>query len=226
MSPARLALLVVSLLALLAAAPAQAAYRLSPADKRALASTIDRFVSSAMQRHDLAASYDLVTPTLRAGISRRTWAKGTTRVMSYPARGSHFGWTVDYALPGDVVVDLMLQPRRGAKAGPMIFTVELKKLHGRWLVDGLVPSASFADSGRTGSMKAFGDYGPLAGKNPERRKVDRLLLVLPASVLLLIVAFPTAIVLRGWRRNRRAERAYAGELPRTLPPLPPLPPRS
>ena len=221
MSPARLALLVASLLALLVAAPAQAAYRLSPADKRAIRVTIDRFVSSAMQRHDLAASYDLVTPTLRSGISRRAWAKGTTRVMSYPARGSHFGWTVDYALPGDVTVDLMLQPRRGAKAGATIFTVELKKLHGRWLVGGLVPSASFADSGRTGSMKAFGDYGPLAGKNPERRKVDRLLLLLPASVLLLIVAFPTAIVLRGWRRNRRAERAFAGELPRALPPLPP-----
>jgi hypothetical protein len=221
MSPARLALLVASLLALLVAAPAQAAYRLSPTDKRALRSTIDRFVSSAMQRHDLAASYDLVTPTLRAGISRRAWAKGTTRVMSYPARGSHFGWTVDYALPGDVVVDLMLQPRHGAKAGPMIFTVELKKLHGRWLVDGLVPSASFADSGRTGSMKSFGDYGPLAARNPEQRKVNRLLLVLPASVLLLIVGFPTAIILRGWRRNRRAERAYPGELPRTLPPLPP-----
>jgi hypothetical protein len=221
MSPTRLALLVASLLALLVAAPAQAAYRLSPADKRALRSTIDRFVSSAMQRHDLAASYDLVTPTLRAGISRRAWAKGTTRVMSYPARGSHFGWTVDYALPGDAVVDLMLQPRQGKKAGPMIFTVELKKLHGRWLVDGLVPSASFADSGRTGSMKAFGDYGPLAARNPEQRKVNRLLLVLPASVLLLIVGFPTTIILRGWRRNRRAERAYPGELPRTLPPLPP-----
>src|SRR5919108_112476 len=173
MSPARLALLVASLLALLIAAPAQAAYRLSPAEKRAIASTIDRFVSSAMQRHDLAASYDLVTPTLRAGISRRAWAKGTTRVMSYPARGSHFGWTVDYALPGDVVVDLMLQPRRAAKAGPVIFTVELKKLHGRWLVDGLVPSASFVDSGRTGSMKAFGDYGPLAARNPEPRPRDR-----------------------------------------------------
>jgi hypothetical protein len=221
MSPARLALLVASLLALLVAAPAQAAYRLSPADKHALGVTIDRFVSSAMQRHDLAASYDLVTPALRAGISRRDWGKGTTRVMSYPATGSHFGWTVDYALPGDVVVDLMLRPRRGAKVGAMIFSIELKKRHGRWLVDSLLPAASFADSGRTGNMKAFNDFGPNAVKNPEQRKVNRLLLVLPGSILLLIVAFPTAIVLRGWCRNRRAERAYAGELPRTLPPLPP-----
>jgi hypothetical protein len=221
MAVARRVLVVTSLLALLAAAPAQAAYRVAPADRRAIASTLDRFVSDAVQRHDLAASYDLVTPAFRAGISRRAWAHGTTRVMSFPARGSHFGWTVDFALRGDVVVDLMLRPRHGAKSGPMIFSVELKKRHGRWLVDSMLPAASFADSGRTGSMKAFGDYGPLAAKNPDRRKVDRLLLFIPASLLLLVVALPAGIVLRSWRRNRRAERAYSEQLPRTLPPLPP-----
>jgi hypothetical protein len=221
MSVARRVLLAVSLLALLAAAPVQAAYHVAPADRRALATTIDRFVSDAVQRHDLGASYDLVTPTFRAGISRRAWAHGTTRVMSFPARGNHFAWTVDFAMRGDVVVDLMLKPRHGAKSGPMIFSVELKKLRGRWLVDSLLPAASFADSGRTGSMKAFGDYGPLAGKNPDRRKVDRLLLFIPGSLLLLVVALPAGIVLRGWRRNRRAERAYSEHLPRTLPPLPP-----
>jgi len=223
MSVVRCVLLVTCALALVVAAPAQAAYRLAPPDRRAIAKTIDRFVSDAVQRHDLAASYDLVTPTYRTGITRRAWAHGTTRVMSFPARGRHFAWTVDFAVRGDVVVDLMLQPRHGAKSGPMIFSVELKKLHGRWLVDSMLPAASFADSGRTGSMKAFGDYGPLAAKNPERRKVDRLLLILPGSFLLLVVALPAGIVLRGWRRNRRAEQAYAERHPRTLPPLPPRP---
>jgi len=221
MASLRRALLVASAFALLVAAPAQAVYRLAPADRRAIAKTIDRFVADGIQRHDLAASYDLVTPTYRAGISRRAWAHGTTRVLSFPARGHHFAWAVDFAMPGDVVVDLMLHPRHGAKGGPMIFSVELKKLHGRWLVDSMLPAASFAGSGRTGSMKAFGDYGPLAAKNPERRKVDRLLLVLPGSILLLVVGLPAGIVLRGWRRNRRAERAYSENLPRALPPLPP-----
>jgi hypothetical protein len=52
--------------------------------------------------------------------------------------------------------------------------------------------------------------------------VNRLLLVVPAVVLLLIVAVPAAIVTRGWLRNRRAERAY-GQVPKSLPPLPPRP---
>src|SRR5437867_15698 len=103
MAAARRVLLVTSLFALLVAAPAQAAYRIAPADGRAIASTVDRFVSDAVQRHDLAASYDLVTPAFRTGISRRAWAHGTTRVMSFPARGSHFAWTVDFAMRGDVV---------------------------------------------------------------------------------------------------------------------------
>jgi hypothetical protein len=212
------------LAALAVAAPAQAAYRLKPADKRAIDATLDRFVTSAVQRHDLAAAYDLVTPAMRTGITRRAWAHGTTNVMAYPARGTRFhGWTLDLAKPGYVMIDLLLQPRRGAHEGAMIFTLELRKLHGRWLVASFIPSASFAGAERTGSLKAFGDYGPLAQTNPKPRHVNRLLLVVPAAVLLLIVALPAAIILRGWRRNRRAERAYGEPLPRGLPPLPPRP---
>ena len=213
---------VVALLAVLVAAPAQAAYRLKPAERRAIDATLDRFVTSAVLRHDLAASYDLVTPAMRNGISRSAWAHGQTSVMAYPARGARFhGWTVDLAQPGYVIADLILQPRRGAHVGPMIFTLELRRVHGRWLVGSFVPSASFAGSGRTGSMKAFGDYGPLAVKNPKPRHVNRLYLIGPALLVLLIVALPVGIVLRSWRRNRRAEREFGKPLPRSLPPLPP-----
>jgi hypothetical protein len=214
----------VALLAVLVAAPAQAAYRLKPAERRAIDATIDRFVTTAVQRHDLAASYDLVTPAMRTGISRRAWAHGTTNVMAYPARGTRFhGWTLDLAQPGYVMVDLLLQPRRHAREGPMIFTFELRRIHGRWLVASFIPSASFAGAQRTGSMKAFGDYGPLAATNPKPKHVNRLFLVGPALVLLLIVGMPAAIVLRSWRRNRRAERAFGKPLSRELPPLPPRP---
>jgi len=216
--------LVVVALAALAAAPAQAAYRIKPADRRAIDTTLDRFVASAVQRHDLAASYDLVTPAMRSGISRRAWAHGTTNVMTYPARGARFhGWTLDFARRGYLMVDLLLQPRRRARVGPMIFTLELRRLHGRWLVASFIPSASFAGAQRTGSMKAFADYGPLAATNPKPRHVNRLFLVGPALVLLLIVALPGAIVLRSWRRSRRAERAFGKPLPHSLPPLPPRP---
>jgi len=215
---------VVALLAVLVAAPAQAAYRLKPAERRAIDVTLDRFVTSAVLRHDLAVSYDLVTPAMRNGISRRAWAHGQTSVMAYLARGARFhGWTVDLAQPGYVIADLILQPRRGAHVGPMIFTLELRRVHGRWLVASFVPSASFAGAERTGSMQAFADYGPLASKNPKPKHVNRLFLIGPALVVLLIVALPVGIVLRSWRRNRRAEREFGKPLQRSLPPLPPRP---
>lgn len=215
---------VVVLLAAVAAAPAQAAYRLKPAERRAIDATLDRFVTSAVQRKNLAASYDLVTPAMRTGISRRAWAHGETNVMAYPARGTRFhGWTVDLAQPGYAMVDLILQPRRGARVGPMIFTLELRRVHGRWLVASFIPSASFAGARQTGSMKAFGDYSPLASTNPKPKHANRLFLIGPALVVLLIVAFPAGIVLRGWCRNRRAEREFGKPLPRSLPPLPPRP---
>ena len=210
------------LLAAIVAAPAHAAYRLKPAERKAIDTTLDRFVAAAVQRHDLAAAYDLVTPSMRTGISRRAWAHGTTNVMAYPARGTRFhGWTVDLAQPGYVMLDLLLQPRPHAHKGPMIFTFELRRVHGRWLVASFIPSASFAGAERTGSMQAFADYGPLASKNPKPKHVDRLYLIGPALVVLLIVALPVGIVLRSWRRNRRAEREYGKPLPRSLPPLPP-----
>ena len=215
---------VVALLAALVAAPAQAAYRLKPAERRAIDATLDRFVASAVQRKDLGAAYDLVTPAMRTGISRRAWAHGTTNVMAYPARGTRFhGWTLDLAQPGYVMLDLLLQPRRHEHKGPMIFTFELRRVHGRWLVASFIPSASFAGAERTGSMKAFGDFGPLAATNPKPKHVNRLFLIGPALLVLLIVALPAAIVLRSWRRNRRAEREYGKPLQRSLPPLPPRP---
>lgn len=214
----------IVLLAVAAAAPAHAAYRLKPAERRAINTTLDRFVPAAVQRHDLAASYDLVTPAMRTGISRRAWTHGQTNVMTYPARGTRFhGWTVDLARPGYVMLDLILQPRRGAHVGPMIFTLELRRLHGRWLIASFIPSASFAGAERTGSMQAFADYGPLASRNPKPKHVNRLILIGPALVVLLIVALPAGIILRGWRRNRRAEREFGRPFSRELPPLPPRP---
>ena len=215
---------VVVLLAAVVAAPAHAAYRLKPAEKRGIDATLDRFVTSAVQRHDLAAAYDLVTPAMRTGITRRAWGHGVTNVMAYPARGKRFhGWALDLAQRRYVMLDLLLQPRRGTHVGAMIFTVELRKLHGRWRVASFIPSASFAGAERTGSMKAFADYGPLATTNPKPKHVNRLYLIAPALVLLLIVALPATIMLRSWRRNRRAEQAFGKPLPRELPPLPPRP---
>src|SRR5262249_51953044 len=42
------------------------------------------FVDTAVRRHNVAVSYDLATPTLRSGYTRRTWATQDIPVQPYP----------------------------------------------------------------------------------------------------------------------------------------------
>jgi hypothetical protein len=42
--------------------------------------------------------------------------------------------------------------------------------------------------------------------------------LLPVSIFSLIIVIPAGLAIRGWLRNRRADREYAT---RSLPPLPP-----
>ena len=97
-------LLSATIVALVLAVPAQA--RLAPADRAAINRTLDAFVATAVRRHDVAASFDLVTPQERGGMTRAAWAKGDIPVYPYPARGASWhGWTLDYALPKEVAFE-------------------------------------------------------------------------------------------------------------------------
>src|SRR4051794_22928313 len=48
-----------------------------------------RFLTTAVQRRDLAASYSLATPSLRGLLSCRDWARGRLPVRAFP----HVDWT-------------------------------------------------------------------------------------------------------------------------------------
>jgi hypothetical protein len=107
--------------ALVLAAPAQA--KLTKADRAAINRTLDTFVATAVRRHDVGKSYDLVTSQLRGGMTRAEWAKGDIPVYPYPARGTNWDdWYLDYALKNEVAFELVLQPERGHKADPISFS--------------------------------------------------------------------------------------------------------
>ena len=154
---------VVSALALCLAVPASAA-RLSSAERKQISRTIDVFVNHAVKRQDVGAAYDAVTPAMRGGMTRRQWAHGAIPVYSYPARGKLHAWSVDYITPGEIGLELMLQPARGSKLGAIAFHVYLHPVHGRWLVDEIMPAATFAPAGQKPSVTAASDFGP-AGRS-------------------------------------------------------------
>jgi hypothetical protein len=141
-------------------APA-AAPRLSPADRAEINRTLDIFVNHAVKRHHPDAAYDVVTPTLKGGMTRAQWARGDIGVYPYPAAGTKFHqWTVQYRTKDELSIELILAPRARyrAKLGQILFNVYLHPSHGRWLVDSFMPGATFAPIGKAGVVQAARDF--------------------------------------------------------------------
>jgi hypothetical protein len=137
---------------------------LTPDRRRAINAVLDAFVPSAVERRDPVHALSLVTPAFRAGISREDWASGKLPVVPYDARGERFhGWTLDYSLPREVSVDVMLQPAATEKRGAIAFTAVFKRERGNWLVDAFIPAATFAPAhAETSRIFAQPDYAPTA----------------------------------------------------------------
>src|SRR3954447_1912123 len=120
-----------------------------PALRAPITHTLDSFVVNAVERHNLAAAYNLVTPTLRGGMSRSAWMTGQIPVQPYPGRETHIGqtgWTPIYVSGDSVGLHLILHPRKDAKVGPAAFTVVVRNTAQGWRVDDFYLEAGYADS--------------------------------------------------------------------------------
>ena len=193
-------------------------------DRRQIKRVVARFVTTAVVQRK-AASYDLVTSAFRGDTTRAQWATGDTPVYRYPAEpGSAGAPQVVGSFPNDVLVNLLLQPRPGANAGPILFSIELKRQHSRWLVDGFSPLEVYS-APDTAPKTAAPKPAPSKKATPkpdsgfDHGRLSTAWFLLPVGIFLLIVLIPLGLGIKSWRDNRRAERAYGGK--KTLPPLPP-----
>jgi uncharacterized SAM-binding protein YcdF (DUF218 family) len=198
---------------------------LAAADRRRIKSVVARFVATAVVQRN-AASYDLVTSAFRGGTTRAQWATGDTPVYRYPAEpGSAGAPSVVGSFRNDVLANLLLQPRLGANAGPILFSIELKRQHSRWLVDAFSPLEVYSAPGaapKTAVPKltpASKKATPAADSGFDHGRLSTAWFLIPVGILLLIVLIPLGLWIKSWRDNRRAERAYGRK--KTLPPLPP-----
>jgi hypothetical protein len=199
----RLAVGILAAVAAVVPAPARAD-RLAPADRLAINRLLDRFVPSAVERRDPAASWRLATPAMRSGTTFRQWRGGDLPVYPYPARGARFhGYAIDYALPGDVAFELYIPPRAGARVDPISFSVEVKKIRGRWLVDSFYPAASFD----TRDHRVVGprDFVPGAVSNTSgNARLGTVWLAVPGALLAGILLVPLTLFAVGRARDRCA----------------------
>jgi hypothetical protein len=219
-------LVVAAAAALVLAAPAAAAPRLSPADRAAITRSIDVFVNHAVKRVDTAAAYDVVAPELRPGISRNAWSRGDIPVYPFAARGATHPWNVLYVTRDEVGLELQLMPRAHSKEGPIIFHIYLRPAHGRWLVDSFMPVATLAPlDAKHSKVRSVRDYSPQnaggvsLGDVGGPSRLSSAWVILPFALIGAVLAGLVCWGIARTIRHRRLASPRGGALP-------PLPPRS
>jgi hypothetical protein len=183
---------------------------LTRADRRQITRLVNRFVPDVVGRRDLAAGYDLVTAQLAGNRTRARWVKSTPPTLDYKARGRTFGWTFNYAFPGEANVNVVLEPARGNRQGGWVFTADLKRVRGSWRVDSFVPVAQFGELNGHRRLVAASDFTPqgLGGKETPKGRIAPVWLALPAIPILLVLSIPIWLGVRSRRAHKRSEREF------------------
>lgn len=189
--------------------------KLTPAMRREINETLDRFVPAAVLRRDTMAAYELSTPNLRAGASRKEWERGQIPVFPASVRPPYNGWNLNYSIENNVNFDLMLKTtKREKEVGAYSYNVDLKRIGGRWLVESFYPVAQFRRTSLENGTKVVASYDfvPLQyqGSSRTNEEDDKRLFVLAAfSIPALGLALVMILFAAQYVRNRRAERRYA-----------------
>jgi hypothetical protein len=189
--------------------------------RREINATLDRFVPAAVRREDPMAARNLASPGLRASATRKQWERGEIPVYPFQAKGSQFhGWTLNYSIPNNVNVDLMIQATDEEKqVSGIAYTVDLKRIRGRWLVESFFPTAEFRRvPARNGSrIVAQPDLAPTQTRDGVTHTgqdvTNRIVALVPLLVALIGVALVIGVFVTQYVRGKRAERDYlAGRL--------------
>lgn len=163
------------------------------------------FVNTAVKREHTDRSFDLATPNLRQGFTRKTWAAGDIPVQPYPVS------VAKYDLKGSFTDEVWLQvavfPDKAHKKAmvPTTFDLVLKPMgKGKarhWLVD------SWAHTGYlsmpTGIEGAKQDY-----LVDYKSSISGWWVLAPLSAFGLGLVLLAAVAGRGWYRQARAMRRY------------------
>ena len=181
--------------------------RLTHRDERLMLTVASRFVKSAVARKHVDRSWDLASPELRSGFTRKEWDRGNLPVAPYPVGEARY--RLEYEDTEGVGVSIALFPAKGSRDHPEDYLIGLhlsgsgKRRH--WVVDNwqAVPTGAAA----VGSISR----SPVSGVSSVGTvKEGKAWLLVPAGLLSLIVLIPVGIASVHWYRRRRADRELLG----------------
>jgi len=183
--------------------------RLTPAVHRQIDAVLDRFLPAAMERKDEVAGWALAGPEMKAGTTLAAWRKGNTPVPYYRAKETTFHtWrTIDVG-QGYVIFNLLVHPAKGWPLAPYVFSGEVVRQHGHWLVNRLYTIAIMNKPTKHNPMPEIGPADFAAGASPGAKgtpdSTEHSSRILP--VLALFVAIALVPLLLGGVALRRARR--------------------
>jgi hypothetical protein len=193
----------------------------TPLPKRDLAETqriLSKFVVSAVYRRHVERSYDLVTPAVRGGLSRKEWRTGEIPVPPFPANAVALARSkLVYSHRSVARYDVVLYTKPNAQLLPLLYSIELTRAgpRGRWLVDYAMPLGGGISTRPTPYRATPAEALP---DETGRGVLPLSWVFVPLGILSLIVIVPIVLGARGWLTKRRAEREYPA---RPLPPVGP-----
>ncbi len=198
--------LVALLAALVAPTAAGARPHVSAADRAGINALLDRFVPDVVRGENLSAGRALVGRYVQVGAVQR-----------YPAKGTQFhGWIVNYASPGDVGFDILLQPTTRSR-GAWSFRAEAQKIGGKWKITTWYTIATFAPPGKTQLVVGPNDFGPGAAApdaGSDKARLSSWVLLVPAAgigaLALLALGIAGVRTARTRSRVRRIQRMLSG----------------
>jgi hypothetical protein len=213
--PVLLRLLAVAVLAVTVPAAASADPSQMKPDRGAIGALLDQFIPDVVAQKDLKAGWELTGGVART-TSRREWLRGNTSIERYPAKGTRFhGFIVNYAYPGDVGFDILVQPTTPS-LGARSFRAEAQKLGGRWKITTWYPVATYAPAGKTQTVIGPADFGPANGAAPGgSARLGAWALLVPVLLVGGFLAVGLALAGAHWRRNRARVRALERQLARS-----------
>jgi hypothetical protein len=171
------------------------------------------FVDTAVKRVHVERSYNLVTPTLKTGYTKQTWATQDIPVQPFPLDFAKY--QVKGSFRDHVWLQVALFPDKAHKdtVPSAVFDVVLKP-YGRgddrhWLVDSWAPAGylGIPDGPLGGRRDAKGHVLPPPAVEFDSKLSQRWLLV-PLSALMAGVLLLAGLAAGGWWRGRRALRRY------------------
>jgi hypothetical protein len=103
-----------------------------------------KFVTSNVTRQNLELGWKLTHPELKAGFTHKQWLSGNIPVQYYPPKAiAGASFKVEESHPREVVLDLLIFPKKGSGLNPQAFYVGLKAVgngkNKQWLVYTFVP---------------------------------------------------------------------------------------